>query len=192
MSTSATPPTSPTLDIAPQVRQAVAARGYRVVDDPHGRPLRPAGQRAAGRAQLARPPPRSASDGGFGGTLLGGAAGGAAGYGLGAAGLGVNDTLGAIGGALAGAAIAGLADAYVQDTTYTIVTDIQVAERHHGRPDGQPERAGRTCSQGSSGTLTQSSSSTTDAQALPHADRQHRQPGQPRLGGGRSRNWSPA
>ena len=44
----------PDLDIAPQVRDAVAARGYRVVERRAGRPLHPAGQRAAGRAHLAK------------------------------------------------------------------------------------------------------------------------------------------
>ena len=38
-------------------------------------------------------------------------------------GIGVNDALATVGGALIGAAISGIADAYVQDTTYTIVTD---------------------------------------------------------------------
>ena len=144
------------------------------------------------RPAAARRPRREAASGdGFGGTLLGGAAGGAAGYGLGAAGIGVNNTVGAIGGALAGAAIAGLADAYVQDTTYTIVTDIQVSER---APTGvvvsQSEQA--NLSQGTSGTISQSSSRDHRRQALPHPDGQHRQPGQPRLGGGRAANWSPA
>ena len=94
--------------------------------------------------------------------MIGGAAGGAAGYGLGAAGIGVNNTVGAIAGALAGAAISGLADAYVQDTTYTIVTDIQVSERAPmGIVVSQSEQA--NLSQGTSGTISQSSSQTTDA-----------------------------
>lgn len=151
----------PGLDIAPEVRRAVEARGYRVVEDPSAaRFVLQANVLQAGRDSLSAG--EVASGDGFGGTLLGGAAGGAAGYGLGAAGIGVNNTLGAIGGALAGAAIAGLADAYVQDTTYTIVTDIQVSERTRlGVVVSQSEQA--SLSQGTSGTLSQSSSVTTDA-----------------------------
>ena len=63
---------------------------------------------------------------------------------------------------MAGAAIAGLADAYVQDTTYTIVTDIQVSERAPlGVVVSQSEQA--SLSQGTSGTISQSSAVTTDA-----------------------------
>lgn len=150
----------PDLDIAPQVRDAVAARGYRVVTDPQdARFILQANVLQAGRASQSAS--RSAYDSGFGGTLLGGAAGGAAGYGLGAAGIGVNGTVAAIGGALAGAAVAGLADAYVQDTSYTIVTDVQVAERTtDGRTLRQTFQA--DLAQGSSGTLAQSGSGATD------------------------------
>ena len=128
MSTSATPPTSRISTSAPQVRQAVEARGYRVVDDPApARFVLQANVLQAGRSSETAA--EAAYGDGFGGTLLGGAAGGAAGYGLGKAGLGVNDAIGTVVGALAGAAISTVADAYVQDVTYTIVTDIQVSER---------------------------------------------------------------
>jgi hypothetical protein len=150
----------PALDIAPQVRQAVEARGYRVVDDPKAaRFVLQANVLQAGRSSETAA--EAASGSGYGGTLLGGAAGGAAGYGLGKAGLGVNDALGTVVGALAGAAISTVADAYVQDTTYTLVTDIQIAERLPGTAISQSEQA--NLQQGSSGTITQSSSSTTDA-----------------------------
>ena len=151
----------PGLDIGPQLRQAVEARGYRVVEDPTAaRFVLQANVLQAGRSSPTAA--EAASGDGFGGTLLGGAAGGAAGYGLGAAGIGVNNTVGAIAGALAGAAIAGLADAYVQDTTYTIVTDIQVSERAPlGVVVSQSEQA--SLSQGTSGTISQSSAVTTDA-----------------------------
>ena len=150
----------PDLDIAPQVRDAVAARGYRVVSDAQdARFILQANVLQAGRTSQSAS--RSALDSGFGGTLLGGAAGGAAGYGLGAAGVGVNGTVAAIGGALAGAALAGLADAYVQDTSFTIVTDVQVAERTtDGRTVRQSFQA--DLAQGSAGTLTQSGGGSTD------------------------------
>ncbi len=150
----------PDLDIAPQVRDAVAARGYRVVAEAReARFILQANVLQAGRTSQSAS--RSALDSGFGGTLLGGAAGGAAGYGLGAAGVGVNGTVAAIGGALAGAALAGLADAYVQDTSFTIVTDVQVAERTmDGRTVRQSFQA--DLAQGSAGTLTQSGGGSTD------------------------------
>ena len=75
------------LDIGPQVRAAVEARGYRFVEAN----VLQAGRNSDTAAQ-------AAYNSGFGGTLLGGAAGGAAGYGLGQAGIGVNDAIGAIGG----------------------------------------------------------------------------------------------
>jgi outer membrane lipoprotein SlyB len=150
----------PGLDIGPQVRAAVEARGYRLVEDPaQARFILQANVLQAGRSSPTAA--EAASGDGFGGTLLGGAAGGAAGYGLGAAGVGVNNTVAAIAGALAGAAIAGLADAYVQDTTFTIVTDVQVSERApNGVVVSQSEQA--TLPQGTSGTVSQSSSETTD------------------------------
>jgi len=148
----------PDLDLAPQIRAAIAARGFRVVDDPRAAQfVLQANVLQAGRSSETAA--QAASGSGFGGTLLGSAAGGAAGYGLGAAGLGVNNTVGAIGGALLGAAVATAADSYVQDTTYTIVTDIQIAEKTDGVVS-QSEQA--SLAQGSSGTITQSSSNTTD------------------------------
>ena len=150
----------PALDIAPQVRQAVEARGYRVVDDPKAaRFVLQANVLQAGRSSDTAA--EAASGSGFGGTLLGGAAGGAAGYGLGHAGIGVNDAVGTVVGALAGAAISTIADAYVQDTTYTLITDVQISERVPGTVISQSEQA--NLQQGSSGTITQSSSGTSDA-----------------------------
>ena len=78
------------------------------------------------------------------------------------AGLGVNDARAARSAApWPGPRSPAVADAYVQDTTYTIVTDVQVSERAPGAVISQSEQA--NLSQGSSGTITQSSSHTTDA-----------------------------
>jgi outer membrane lipoprotein SlyB len=150
----------PDFDIAPQVKDSVAARGYRVVADPRqARYILQANVLQAGRSSETAA--EAAYRGGFGSSVLGGAAGGAAGYGLGRAGIGVDDTVGAIGGALLGAAISGVADAYVQDTTWTIVTDLQVSERvGPGVVVSQGEQA--SLPQGTSGTVSQSSSTTTD------------------------------
>jgi len=150
----------PDFDISPQIRDAVAARGYRVVADPRqARYVLQANVLQAGRSSETAA--EQAYNGGFGSSLFGGAAGGAVGYGLGRAGIGVNDALGAVGGALIGTAISSVADAYVQDTTYTIVTDLQISERVPGGVVvSQSEQA--NLAQGSSGTVTQSSSTTTD------------------------------
>ena len=88
------------------------------------------------------------------------AGGGALGYGIGHAG-GGNDVLLGVGGALAGAAIENLSGAFVQDVTYSIVTDVQVSERvDNGVVVTQSDTA--NLKQGTSGTRTQSSSTTTD------------------------------
>ena len=160
MSMSATPPTSAASTSALSCAEAVEARGYRVVEDPTtARFVLQANVLQAGRSS--HKAAEAASGDGFG-DVLGGAAGGAAGYGPGAAGVSINNTEGTIVGALAGAAIAGLANAYVQDTTYTIVTSIQVSERAPlGVGVGQSEQA--SLSQGTSGTISQSSAVTTDA-----------------------------
>jgi hypothetical protein len=150
----------PDFDISPQIRDAVAARGYRIVSDPRAANfVLQANVLQAGRSSETAA--EVAYDSGFGSSIFGGAAGGAAGYGLGKAGIGVNDTVGAIAGALIGAGLSGAADALVQDTTYTIVTDLQISERAApGAVVSQSEQA--NIAQGSSGTVTQSSSSTTD------------------------------
>jgi Enterobacterial TraT complement resistance protein len=148
----------PDLDIAPLVREGVAARGLRVVDDPAAaRYLLQANVLQAGRS--ARTAADLAYRKGFGSPITGGIIGGAAGYGAGA--LGANDTAAVIGGALAGAAIATVADAFVQRVDYSVVTDVQLSER---APAGlvvtETEQAGT--GQGSGATRTQTSSRSTE------------------------------
>lgn len=103
----------PDFDIAPQIRQAVAARGFRVVDDPRqANFLLQANVLQAGRSSETAA--ERAYNSGFGSTVVGGATGGAVGYGLGKSGIGVNDTLGTIIGALIGAGVSGIADTEVK------------------------------------------------------------------------------
>ncbi|MDX6751781.1 complement resistance protein TraT [Geminicoccaceae bacterium 1502E] len=148
----------PDLDIAQAVRSQIAAKGYRVVDDPdQAHYLLQANVLQAGRASETAL--ESAYSGGFGGALLGGAAGGAAGYAIGRAG-GGNDVLLGVGGALAGAAIETFAGAYMQDVTYSIVTDLQISERTRG--GSISETTSSELHQGKRTTTTQSSSRTTD------------------------------
>lgn len=145
-------------DIETSIEQAIADRGYILVDDPTAAQyILQANVLQAGKNS------RSAADdafgGGFGSTILGGAVGAGAGAVGGA--VGGNDTLLIAGGAILGAAAATVADAFVQDVTYTVITDIQVSER---APDGliidQEETA--SVNQGSSGSILQSSVTTSD------------------------------
>ncbi|MEO1018175.1 MAG: complement resistance protein TraT [Pseudomonadota bacterium] len=147
----------PDLDVEAAVMSKIQEAGYVVTDDPdQARFVLQANVLQAGRnADTAA---EEALGGGFGSTIVGGAAGGAVGYGLGQA--GGNNALLTIGGVLAGAAIGAVADNYVQDVTYTIVTDLQISERQPGVVIDQDETA--KLDQGSSGTVTQTSSSTTD------------------------------
>lgn len=149
----------PDLDLQQPIRAQLQARGYTVVDDPtRAQFLLQANVLQAGRE--AETATKSGNSGPLGGGLLGGAAGGAVGYGIGAAG-GGNDLLLAAGGALAGAAIEGISGAYVQDVTYTIVTDIQISQRAPlGETVSQSDNA--KVALGSASTRMQTSSRTTD------------------------------
>ncbi len=151
----------PELDVGAAIRQDIQARGYRLVDDPRqAHYILQANVLQAGKNSETAT--EAAYKGGFGGTLIGAAGGGALGYGIGAAG-GGNDVLLGVGGALAGAALENITGAFVQDVTYSIITDVQVSERvSNGVVVTQSETA--SLKQGTSGTLTQSSSSATDLQ----------------------------
>lgn len=149
----------PDLDIGNAVRQEIQAKGFTIVSDPaQAHYILQANVLQAGRSSETAT--QDAYKGGFGGTLLGAAGGGALGYGIGAAG-GGNDVLLGVGGALAGAAIEGVSGAFVQDVTYSIVTDVQVSERVAG---GVVVTQSDTANlkQGTSAARTQSSSRTTD------------------------------
>lgn len=147
----------PDLEVENAVRAKIQEAGYFITDNPdRARYLLQANVLQAGRS--ADTASEEALGGGFGSTVVGGLGGGAVGFGLGKA--GGNDVLLTIGGALAGAAIGAVADSYVQDVTYTIITDVQIAERQPGMVIDQQESA--NIEQGSSGTVTQSSNATTD------------------------------
>jgi Enterobacterial TraT complement resistance protein len=144
----------PDFDIEPAVRASIESRGFRVVDDPtEAHYLLQANVLQAGRST------DEAADnifaGGFGSTVLGGAAGAGAGRVL-----SENPSV-IIGGALAGAAIAAVADAFVQDVTYSIISDVQVSERA-GQGVVVTESAHQDLSQGTSGNRVLSSTETSD------------------------------
>jgi len=144
----------PDFDIEPAVRSAIESRGYRVVDDPTAAHyLLQANVLQAGRSS-----DDAAEDffaGGFGSTVLGGAAGAGAGRVL------SENPAVIIGGALAGAAVSAVADAFVQDVTYSIISDVQVSERA-SQGVVVTESARQDLSQGTSGNRVLSSTETSE------------------------------
>jgi len=133
----------PDLDVAPAVRAALEARGYRLVDDPEDAHfLLQANVLQVGRTS------RTAAEGsfakGFGSAVVGGAAG--AGVGRAAS----DQTEVMIAGAVAGVAASAVADAFVQDVTYSIITDVQISERA-GEGVIVTERMSQDLGQGSGG-----------------------------------------
>ena len=110
------------LDIAPAVEASIAERGYRIVHRPEdARYLL-----QANVLQVGVTSPTAAEQtfaGGFGGTLMGGAAG------VAGARIASDDTRALIAGGLVGAATSTVVDALIEDVTYTIVTDVQISER---------------------------------------------------------------
>ena len=110
------------LDIAGAVEGLIAERGYQIVELPEQAHY----MLQANVLQVGRTSPTAAEQtfaGGFGGTLIGGA--------VGVAGTRVvtDDTSALIAGGLIGAATSSVADALIEDVTYTIVTDVQISER---------------------------------------------------------------
>ena len=144
----------PDFDIEPAVKASIESRGYQVVDDPaKAHYLLQANVLQAGKTSDSSAEKTFA--GGFGSTILGGAAG--AGIGRVAS----KDESVIIGGALAGAALSAVADAFVQDVTYSVITDVQVSER---TAPGVivTESARQDLSQGTAGNRILSSTETSD------------------------------
>jgi hypothetical protein len=133
----------PQLDIAPAVRTALAERGYELVDDPQDAHfILQANVLQVGRTSKAAAEGAFAK--GFGSALVGGAAG---------AGLGrvaSDQTEVMIAGAVAGAAASAVADSFVRDVTYSIITDVQISERA-GEGVLVTERMTQDLAQGSGG-----------------------------------------
>lgn len=148
----------PDFDLAAAVRAGLAARGFRVVEDPDAANIiLQANVLQVGRT--AESAAERALAGGFGSALEGAVIGGAIGYGLGKA--GGNDALLTVGGAIAGAALSTVAEAAVQDVTFTVITDVQISERvRSGGLVDQNEA--QNLPQGSAGTVAQSYATTTE------------------------------
>lgn len=108
--------------IEQDVKAAIEARGYRLVDNPStAQYMLQANVLQAGKSSVTAA--EDAFSSGFGGALFGAAVGA---VGARAA---TKDTGSIIGGGLIGAAVESAAGAFVQDVTYTAITDIQVSER---------------------------------------------------------------
>ena len=148
----------PDFTVEPAIHRQLEAAGYRVVEDPdQAQFMLQANVLQAGRNSETAA--EAAGAGGFGSAVSGAAVGAGSGYLLGQA--GGSDVGLTVAGALLGAAIGTVADAYVQDVTYTVITDLRVSERARGGTVvSQSEQ--QTLGQGSGGSVTQSSSSITD------------------------------
>ena len=148
----------PDFTVEPAIRRQLEAAGYRVVDDPdQAQFMLQANVLQAGRNSETAA--EAAGAGGFGSAVSGAAVGAGSGFLLGKA--GGSDVGLTVAGALLGAAIGTVADAYVQDVTYTVITDLRVSERARGGTVvSQSEQ--QTLGQGSGGSVTQSSSTITD------------------------------
>jgi len=143
----------PDFDIADAVKAAIAARGYRVVEDPEQAQY----MLQANVLQVGVTSPTAAEanfGGGFGSTAVGGAIGA---LGTRAA---TRDAGAIIAGALVGAAAETVADSYFKDVTYSITTDLQVSERSR---EGVvvTETLEQDLEQGRSGSRVLSSAETT-------------------------------
>jgi Enterobacterial TraT complement resistance protein len=144
----------PDFEIEPQVVARLSDRGWRVVADPErARYLLQANVLQVGRSSRTAAEQTFAQ--GFGGTLIGAAAGAGAGR-------AVSEAPGAIiGGALAGAATAAAADAFVRDVTYSVITDVQVSERAAAGVI-VTERLTQDLPQGTSGSRVLSATETSE------------------------------
>jgi hypothetical protein len=144
----------PDFEIEAQVAARLAESGWRVVADPErARFLLQANVLQVGRSSRTAAERTFAQ--GFGGTLIGAAAGAGAGR-------AISEQPGVmIGGALAGAATAAAADAFVRDVTYSVITDVQVSER---AASGVvvTERLTQDLAQGSSGSRVLSATETSE------------------------------
>lgn len=144
-------------DIEQPIVSAIAARGYRITQDPdaaHFRLL--ANVLSVGKASPTAA--EAAVANGWGGALLGGATGAAIG---GAAGGWGGAGIGAAAGVAAGAITEVIANAAVKDVTYMVVTDVEISEKaREGVIVRQDSR--QDANQGVGGARRQTSSEVTD------------------------------
>ncbi|MGI9435620.1 MAG: complement resistance protein TraT [Geminicoccaceae bacterium] len=105
-----------------QVKAAISERGYQLVDDPdNAHYLLQANVLQAGKSSVTAA--EEAFGSGFGGALFGGAVGAVGTRAV------TSNTGAVIGGGLIGAAAEVVAGSFIQDVTYSAITDIQISER---------------------------------------------------------------
>lgn len=135
------------LDITPDIKEAITAKGYTVVVDPDQAQF----ILQANVLQVGKTSPsanESALRGGYGGTLGAGMIGAGTAYALGAGG-----SREAVGVAIVGMLVDTVAGAAVKDVYYSITTDIQIRERLRG---------GKTATATSQHKLAQGTSGNTE------------------------------
>lgn len=135
------------------VKAAILQRGYQLVDNPErAHYMLQANVLQAGKSSVTAA--EDAFSSGFGGALFGAAVGA-----IGTRAV-TKDTGSIIGGGLIGAAVETAAGAFVQDVTFSAITDIQVSER---ATDGEvvTETFEQNAGQGSSGTRIVRANSTS-------------------------------
>jgi hypothetical protein len=140
-------------NIEADVKAAILDRGYQLVENPErAHYMLQANVLQAGKSSVTAA--EDAFSSGFGGALFGAAVGA---VGARAA---TKDAGSIIGGGLIGAAVESAAGAFVQDVTYSAITDIQVSER---ATDGEvvTETFEQDLGQGSSGTRIVRANSTS-------------------------------
>lgn len=109
------------IDIAPQLKTALRAHGYKVINNPNSAHyLLQANVLKVGKMSVAAS--QSALGGGYGSAIAGAVAGTAAGS-------FTQSSTGMIAGGLAGGVIGLAADSLVKDVNYTMITDVQISER---------------------------------------------------------------
>jgi len=116
-------------DIETPIKSAIAAKGYRVTDNPEEAYYKLQAQ-VLSVSKASPTAAEAALNDGFGGTALGAIGAGATGAVIGGiAGGGDGALIGAGVGALVGGLAATIADASVKDVTYVAITDVQISER---------------------------------------------------------------
>jgi outer membrane lipoprotein SlyB len=143
-------------EIEGSIMSAIAARGYRVTQDPEAAHFR----LLCNVLNVSKASPTAAEAalaGGYGGVLGGVAVGGAVG---GAAGGWTGAAVGGAAGGLLGGVVETVANASVKDVTYMVVTDIEITEK--ARPGVIVRQDSRQdASQGIGGSRRQTSSEVT-------------------------------
>ena len=137
------------MQITDEIKQAVEAKGFRVVTDPaKAQFMIQANILQVGKNNL--DDPYSALTSGYGGALAGGVMGGVI----------ADNWRGAGIGALAGGLIGTVADAAVQVVCYSMITDLQISEKANGTIVNESSDA--SLKQGTSGNKTSSWSQKTN------------------------------